>query len=234
MLPLDQSRAHNFSGTLSLLFPSDFEGGYGALSDVGVFATWSAASGLPYTRIGNIGSGVTGPPTDLGGSGEIIEALNASRTGWTQNFDVRLHKGFALGGVQMRAFADWRNPFDIENISTVFLETGTTRNEEYFEQEASSFLVDSRLDGDTDVDDFYVRCVGFSAAEKKCDVPSAETVVNQYALQQAEALFGDGDGLYTVEEQTAAMRSYYNNWLGGEQFFRESDQSLRLGLELVF
>lgn len=235
MLPLDQSRTHNFSGTVSILFPEEYGEGYeGVLGDVGIFATMSARSGLPFTRIVNAGAGTLGPPTDLGLTGEIAEAINASRTPWTRALDLRVHKGFNAGPLRMRAFADWRNPLDLENISTVFLETGTTRNEVYREAVILGHLGDSRLDGDTQVDAFAVQCVGFDAPTPECEVPGTEPIVNAYALQQAEARFGDGDGIYTVEEQRSALNAYYNNFVRGEQFYRRSDQSLRLGLEVIF
>ena len=236
MLPLDQSRTHNFSGTVSILFPEAWGEGYeGLLSDVGVFATFSARSGLPFTRITNAGSGDTGPPTDLGLSGEIAEAIHASSTPWTKSLDLRAHKGFTVSGLRMRAFADWRNPLDIENITNIFLETGTTRNELFREASVRGHLVDSRLDGDTNIDDFHVQCVGFeSDPTALCDVPSTEPIVNAYSLQKAEERFGNGDGLYTVEEQRNAMNTWYNNIRNGEQFYRRSDQSLRLGFEVIF
>jgi len=239
MFPLEQSRTHNFSGTFSFHLPSDYD--FSALSDVGVFATFSAASGLPFTRLVNAGSGQTGPPSRAGGSAEIAEQVNASETPWTRAFDLRVHKGFNVGATHLRLFADWRNPFDIETISTVFLETGTTVNDQDRATELSTHLVDSRLDGDTNVDDFYVQCVGSSdnwdiaeGGDATCDVPDNEPVVNAYSLQQAEALFGNADGNFTVEEQERAFGAWYKALVAGEQFLRRSDQSLRLGVELVF
>jgi len=232
MFPLEQSRTHNFSGTLSVLFPEEWGEGYeGVLGDVGVFATFSAASGLPFTRLENAGGGQIGPPTFAGGSGEIAEAINASRTPWTKSLDLRVHKGFQLAGLRMRAFADWRNPLDLENTTTVFLETGTPRNEVFREVFLGDFLIDSQLDSDTDIDDFYVGdCLTTRAM---CEVPDDQPLINAYSLQAAEERWGNGDGLFTVEEQREAFGGYYDLF-NGEQWFRQSDQSLRLGLEVVF
>jgi len=232
MFPLEQSRTHNFSGTLSVLFPDEWGEGYeGLLGDVGVFATFSVASGLPFTRLTNAGGGQVGPPTFAGLSAEIAEDVNASRTPWAKSLDLRVHKGFQLAGLRMRAFADWRNPLDLENVSQVYLETGTTRNDLYRENFLSNFLIDSRLDGSTDVADFYVGdCLTTRAM---CDVPSTEPIVNAYSLQVAEERWGDGDGLFTVEEQREAFGAYFDLF-NGEQWLRRSDQSLRLGLEVVF
>ena len=50
---------------------------------------------------------------------------------WERHFDLRLHKGFAVGSTRMRVFADLRNPLDLENTNQIYLETGTGINEEY-------------------------------------------------------------------------------------------------------
>ncbi|HEX6640611.1 MAG TPA: hypothetical protein VF215_05830, partial [Thermoanaerobaculia bacterium] len=57
--------------------------------------------------------------------------------------------------------------------------------------------------------------------------------LNAYALQRAEARYGDGDGLFTVEEQRDAFDAWYELSLGVETFLR-ADRSLRLGLEYRF
>ena len=50
---------------------------------------------------------------------------------------------------------------------------------------------------------------------------------------RAEERFGNGDGVFTVEEQTVAFSQdwYYSQ---GEHVLAPSNQSLRLGLRLSF
>jgi hypothetical protein len=222
LFPLEQSRTHNFSGTLSVAFPEDYgDGASGLLSDVGVFATFSAASGLPYSRLINQGNGQTGPPTFAGGSGNLAEALGSSQMPWERHLDLRLHKGFAVAGTHMRVFADWRNPLDLENTNQIFLETGTSFNDQYRESIIAGILQDANMDGDTDIDDFNI--------EAEFD----GNALNKYSLIQAEDRFGDGNGIFTVDEQREAFGAFYDLF-NGQQFFIESDQSLRLGVEVAF
>jgi hypothetical protein len=209
---------------LSLLFPRDFQEGTAVgtiLGDLGVFATARVASGLPYTRLINNGDGLTGPPTDAGLGAIPDEDLNASRTPGFKAFDVRITRGFRIGDNRLRAFADWRNPFHIFNTTSVYLETGQITNAVHREENLDALLRDATLDGDPNIDDFDIMA------------ESPDNALNKYMLMQAEARFGNGDGLFTVAEQTTAFGANYdlfNNPLNR----RSGDRSLRLGLEFVF
>ncbi|MCI0433824.1 MAG: carboxypeptidase regulatory-like domain-containing protein [Gemmatimonadetes bacterium] len=224
LLTLNQSRAHNVAGTFSLLFPADYKEGTVAgtiLSDAGIFATMRLASGLPYTRLKNAGNGQTGPPTFAGLGGIPDEDLNASRTPGVKMFDLRLTRGFRVGDNRLRAFADLRNPFHIVNTFSVWLETGEVTNAVHRQNDLDALLRDATLDGDANID-------GFDIVRE-----SPDNALNRYMLLQAEARFGDGDGIFTVAEQRAAFGAWYdlfNSPLG----FRNGDRSLRLGLEFVF
>lgn len=225
LLTLNQSRAHNLSSTLSLLFPADYREGTAMgtiLGDLGVFATMRWASGLPYTRLLNNGDGQVGPPTAAGLGGIPAEQLNASRTPSTMNIDMRFVRGFRVGDNRMRLTADFRNPFHIANTGAVWLETGTITNTVHREEAIDALLRDATLDGDANIDDFRIM------------TESTDNVLNKYMLLQAEARFGNGDGIFTVEEQKAAFTASYL-WGGNNPLrFRRADRSLRLGLEFIF
>ncbi len=224
LLTLNQSRAHNVAGTFSLLFPSDWHSGSVAntvFGDVGIFATFRLASGLPYTRLVNAGNGQTGPPTFAGLVGVPSEELNASRTPGFKTLDMRIHRGFRVGAKRMRVFADFRNPLHIANTNFVYMETGEINNALYKTDSIDPLLRDATLDGNANIDDFNIM-------KESPDIP-----MNRYLLLQAEKRFGNGDGIFTVDEQRRAFGSFFdlfNNSLG----FRNADRSLRLGLEFVF
>jgi hypothetical protein len=186
-----------------------------------VFATFTAASGLPFTRLRNDANGQVGPPTFAGGSGTLDEALGSSEMPWERHFDLRVHKGFPVLGTHMRVFADWRNPFNIENTTQIYLETGTAFNDPFREQIVLQHLGDQNLDDDTQIDDFNILS------------ESPGNDLNTYSLLQAEKRFGDGDGIFTVTEQREAFGAFYDLF-NGPEYFVESDQSLRLGVEVVF
>jgi hypothetical protein len=52
-------------------------------------------------------------------------------------------------------------------------------------------------------------------------------------LIRAEQRFGNGDGLYTVEEQNRAFSAYYNSFRN-RNFFTDQPRRVRLGLEVNF
>jgi len=223
LLRLEQSRKHNLSWTGSLAFPGDFREGSVAgaiLQDLGVFAIMRLRSGLPFTKLENEGNGPVGPPS-AGGNPE--SSISGAETPWTFGVDLRFTKGFELGdGLNLQAFVDWRNPFDIQNNQTVFLETGTTVNALHREQFLDTSLRDTQLDGSNDIDDVDI------AAE------ATENAFNTFMLLRAEQRFGDGDGVFTVEEQERAFGERYESIFGQDVRFETSDQLLRLGLRLSF
>ncbi|HSJ14344.1 MAG TPA: TonB-dependent receptor [Longimicrobiales bacterium] len=224
--PLDQSRAHTLAGTFSLNFGGDmFENNrvlQTVLSDFGVYATMRIASGLPYTRLVNDANGQIGPPTRAGLSGNLAEQINASRTPMEKRFDLRLTKGFEVFGRGGRVFADWRNPLNLVNTDQVFMETGTATNSRFQEEFLTELMSAQTLDGNASIAD-----VDLAVGE--------QNVVNRHMLRRTEERFriGEADGVFSVAEQRRAYSHLYN-LLTGPQTLRESNRSLRLGLEIVF
>ena len=106
--------------------------------------------------------------------------------------------------------------------TSVFLETGNTVNEAYREQQLLTALSDTRLDGDNLIRDFDIA------------VESPETDFNKFMLMRAEDRWGDGDGIFTVEEQEIAFSRGYEHGFGQDVRFERSDQLLRLGLRIAF
>jgi len=223
LLSLEQSRKHSISWTGGLAFPTDFEEGTvaGALfRDFSVFAVMRLRSGLPYTKLDNDGIGAVGPPS-VGGTPQ--STISGAETPWTLGFDLRVAKSFGIGsGMNIQAFMDWRNPFNITNNSTVFLETGNTSNVDFQTQQLANTLRDSRLDNDNLVDDFDIV------------TESNDNDFNKFMLLRAEQRFGDGDGVFTVEEQTMAFGQVYEHGFGVESRFERSDQRMSLGVRIAF
>ena len=223
LLPMETARKHNFAVTGSLQLPDDYMSGTTAgaiFRDLGVFAILYARSGQRFTKLENTGRyWLISPPS----SGNLVESSFGGLTmPWQVEFDLRISKGFALGqGWNLQAFLDWRNPFDIARPDYVFSETGDTSNEQGLDVWVGEALSDPRLDGDTDIRDFDI------AAE------SADNAFNTYMLLRAEQRFGNGDGIYTVEEQQRAFTHDYD-WFRGEYRLYPSNQSLRLGLRVSF
>jgi hypothetical protein len=236
LLPLEQSRKHNISLTSSLHFPVDYMQGstMGAiLRDFGVFAILRLRSGLPFTKLVNTGRGQTGPPSVAGLEGRPQSSISNTQTPWTTSLDLRFTKGFQIGkGWNLQAFLDWRNPFNISNYNTVFLETAGIVNQQFQDAQLLTALSDTRLDGDNLIRDFDIA------------IESPETDFNKYALMRAEERWGiddpstdvneRGDGIFTVEEQTVAFGQTYQSNFGRDVRFETSDQLFRLGLRIAF
>ena len=226
LLLLDQSRKHNIGWSAALMFPVDWQDGTALgtiLQDVGLFTVVTLRSGLPYTKLINFGNGQIGPPSLAGLEGVPESSINGNTTPWNWTFDFRLTKGFQLGrSLNLQAYVDWRNPLNLTSQTTLFLETAAAVNEQHFDQQLGTALRDSRLDGDNIIRDFDI------VAE------SPETEFNKFMLLRAEQRFGNGDGIYTVDEQERAFGQRYEDIWGENVRFRRSDQSFRLGLRLAF
>jgi hypothetical protein len=55
---------------------------------------------------------------------------------------------------------------------------------------------------------------------------------NCVALTRVEGRFGDGNGLYTLAEQSRAFNAYYDACFGPSRFYG-SGRTLRFGVELT-
>jgi hypothetical protein len=225
LLLLDQSRKHSIGWSSSLQFPVDWQEGTvtGAIfQNFGVYTLVTLRSGLPFTKLINDGNGQQGPPSLAALQGIPESAINGLETPWNWTFDFKVTKGFALGGLDLQAYVDWRNPLNLTNQTQLFLETASALNELHYEKQLSVALTDSRLDGDNLEDDFWILA------------ESPETDFNKFMLLRAEQRFGNGDGEFTTEEQRAAFGQRYDDIWGETVNFKTSDQNLRLGLRIAF
>jgi hypothetical protein len=58
--------------------------------------------------------------------------------------------------------------------------------------------------------------------------------LDTYMILRAEDRFGDGNGVFSVEEQDAAFMADSQNNRGQFEFFETSEQLLRLGIRVAF
>jgi len=234
ILPTGDNRTHNIVGALSFTFPSDFAPGsaLGAvLRRTGAFVGFRFVSGLPYTRLINGGNGQTAPFVAFGLSGQAAEPINASTMPWVKEVDLRVTKGLRLAGLDWTAYADFRNVLNLTNITSLFAETSDVKNELHreinvapevarLEGEAGSFLTEQR-DGSLAIS-LPSDCTRWGQGPVNCVL-----------LKRAEARYGNGDGLYTEDEYTAAFNAEYDLFNAPHRFYGLGRQ-VRLGLELRF
>lgn len=235
VLPTNDNRTHNITGALSMTFPSDFDAGpLGPLvRDLGAFVGFRFSSGLPYTLLRNAGNGQTAPFVGFGLSGQpAVLELNSSTLPWIKELDLRLTKGFRLGGLVATAYADIRNLLNLKVITGVFAETGDVANEVHRLQRTDTER--NRL----------VQDAGSTYAIEQADgsftimLPNdcgdwSKGAVDCVMLKQAEARWGNGDREYSEAEYMTAFNAAYDLGNASYQFFGAGRQA-RLGLQVQF
>lgn len=234
------TREHTFAGYLHLVTPDDFGVGvwYGSvLRGLEATVRFRAASGLRYTRLANRGSGILAP-WSVAWNADIIEPLNASRLPWVKDLDLRVVKEFRVAAMSLRAFLDFRNLLNTENVQQIFAETGETENDIHrerwldtellsFEQDAlaSSAWVQISKEGRTVAGvDLAIDCSTWQGGGGGYAC---------FALQRAERRWGNGDDVYDVEEFTAGLNALYELFYGRSTLLGAGRQ-IRMGVEVQF
>ena len=234
-LPTDDNRTHNIVGAVSLNVPADWQKATTlgtVFRDVGVFTTFRAISGLPFTRVKNSGAGATVPRQAFGLTATSIEPVNSSTLPWTKYVDMRINKGFRLGRADITAFADLRNVFNFRNIIGLFAETGDVVNGVFQENTVSPQFSSLRIEAQQNG---HLLAGGAIDLRPDCGSWAGSTggPVNCVVLRQVESRFGNGDGVYTLDEQTAALTAWFTRF-NGPQTFYDQPRHIRLGFELNF
>jgi hypothetical protein len=235
-LPTDDNRTHNFVGSVALSLPPEWRRGstVGSIfQNVSAFLTFRAVSGLPYTRMKNDGTGIAAPRQNLGLSANTDESINASTLPWQKFFNLRVNKGLRIGKADIIAFADVRNLFNFRNITGLYAETGDVVNEKFRDNNLASEYtrlyeearINNRLAANGTTINLQPSCATWSAG--------SGPVVNCVMLQRTEMRFGNGDGLYTVDEQERALNTHFNA-INGPQRFYDAPRHIRVGFELSF
>ncbi|HEX2251328.1 MAG TPA: TonB-dependent receptor [Gemmatimonadales bacterium] len=262
--PTTSSRPHSLSGAVSVNFPGDWREGTllgSILGNFGAFATFRYTSGTAYTLCDLSG--------EAGGNEEVLAGQVCERGGFTSSgglntarlpafkqFDLRFTKGFGLGGVDLTAYLDVRNVLNLRNILSVFVDTRDVTNEVEEQQNWSAdsinFFVEADANGAVGGDgaiDLTFGGGGRAGCAGWVDESESSSPANCLYLIQAEQRWGDGDGVFTLEEQRTASREFYyvgsvnqgvNQDLGatnggrGLNNFTAPGRRVRLGLELNF
>jgi outer membrane receptor for ferrienterochelin and colicin len=243
ILPTDFSRPHNLAIAAALNFPNDWQQGSivgSVLENVGLFATFRYTSGTPYTRCADEAdeSVVSGDNCDA----RFPDPLNSSRLPAYKNLDLRLTKGFALGGLDLTGYVEARNVLNFKNIIQVFTTTGDVNNAREEEKnfaadsadyaneagESDALLPDGRID---------LRFGGAADPRTGCgswvDQAGDPASPNCVALIRTEERYGNGDHVFDLAEQRRASDALYNT-VRGIHNFTSNPRRMRLGVEVNF
>jgi hypothetical protein len=245
ILPTDNSRPHTLSGAMSLTFPRDFRQGTvlgNVLKDFSVFATFRYASGTAYSKCGENSDAEQSVLSIENCQNLFPEGINSQRLPSYKQFDARFTKGFSLGKLDLTGYLDVRNLLNFKNIIEVFAVTGVPANAEERNANLATDLSDLAsegnqngaitADGSLDLSfdgaaDPRTGCGQWISSQQK---PAAANCVY---LIRAEERYGDGDHIFTVDEQTRAIQALYDAGRG-EQVHTEPGRRARLGFEINF
>ncbi len=248
VLTTNQDRPHNLSGQLALNFPNNWKSGTTAgkvLENVGVFAVFRFASGLAYTRcppdnpeddnVFAIAAG-TGSTCDRGNS---FSDFNSARLPMTKQFDLRITKGFGIGGLDFTAYSEIRNLFNFKNITNVFSQTNdvvnNTERDKVRRGNLDEFANEARDNGVLGADnsiDLSFAGAGIAGCGNWID-DGKNSAANCVYLIRAEQRYGNGDGVFDVTEQTRASDARYFVTRGISNF-TGAPRVVRLGFEVNF
>jgi hypothetical protein len=243
ILPTDFSRPHNLAVAAALNFPNDWQQGSitGAiLENVGLFATFRYTSGTPYTRCEDEAdeSVVSGDNCDA----SFPDPLNSSRLPSYKNLDLRLTKGFGIGGLDLTGYVEARNVLNFKNIIQVFTTTGGVNNareeEKNFAADSADYANEASASGvllPTGAID--LRFGGAADPRTGCGSWLSQggdpASPNCVALIRAEERYGNGDHLFDVSEQHRASDALYYT-VRGIHNFTSAPRRMRLGVEVNF
>jgi|GEM_PF-361257 len=243
ILPTDFNRPHNLAIAAAVNFPNDWQQGSvvgTVLENVGLFATFRYTSGTPYTRCDSEvdETVVSGDNCDA----VFPDPLNSSRLPSFKNLDLRLTKGFALGGLDLTGYVEARNLLNFKNIIQVFTTTNDVNNAN---EEVKNFSADSAdyaneadasgaLNGDGSIDLSFGGATdprtGCGSWVNQGGEPAAPNCV---ALIRTEERYGNGDHVFDLDEQRRASDALYYT-VRGIHNFSSNPRRMRLGLEVNF
>jgi hypothetical protein len=249
ILTTASNRPHTLAFAGSLTFPSDFEDGSTVGSILGgfsVFVTGRYASGTAYSGCVNTlensvllaADATTSQPCS---TGDFTSEINGLRMPAFKALDARFTKSFGLGGLGLTAYADVRNLLNFTNIVRVFQGNNDIQNA--VEYSADSSLAAGSLQSEATANEAFDEgtgsidlsfdgagaggCGGWVTSQGSPGTP------NCVYLIRAEQRFGDGNGVYTAEEQTRAFNSFYGSFRN-RHFFTADPRRVRLGIEIDF
>src|SRR5688572_24003700 len=212
------------------------------LRNVSLFSTFRYTSGTAYSLCGE--SNEEQSVLSIENCVRLFPgALNTQRLPAFKELNARLTKSFGLGGLDMTGYLDVRNLLNFRNVLQVFAVNGNVRNETERTAHLNADLEDLAVEGeangvlgadgelDLTFDGLVDRRTGCGDwVSSKGGAPAAANCVY---LIRAEQRFGDGDGIYTVEEQSAAINALYDVARGEHQHLGVGRRA-RIGFEIDF
>ena len=239
ILPTDDSRPHAFTGAFSVTLPGDYQQGTVAgtiFRNVSMFMTFRYTSGTAYTKCGE--SNEEQSVLSIENCVRLFpEGLNTQRLPSFKEINTRFTKGFGLGGLDLTAYLDVRNLLNFRNVIQVFAVNGDTHNDDEREANLEADLADLASERDANGAAGAGGALVLPTAHEDCtswvSSKNRPAAANCMYLVRAEQRFGDGDGVFSIDEQGNAINALYDAGRG-EQLQLGVGRRARLGFELNF
>ncbi|HET9985167.1 MAG TPA: TonB-dependent receptor [Longimicrobiales bacterium] len=216
---------HAVAATATLRTPADVLGERAlasrVLGDLDISLTFHGHNGLPYTRSSTPGATALFPPP----GGTFLEPLNASRLPWIYTLDGRVGREVRIGsGKSLVAYVDGRNLLNRQNVLDLFSGTGSPVDP------GVTFVAMNTAEAS--------RIPGQDVVLADMPAQNAADVTRQALFQRREQLFGNGDGVFTVEEQArSSLASFLATGWSNERLpaeFFGTPRQVRVGIEWRF
>jgi hypothetical protein len=244
ILPTDNSRPHTLASAFSVTLPGDWRRGTAmgeVLRNVSVFATFRYTSGTAYTKCG-----VSNEEQSILSIENCVrlfpEGINSQRLPAFKELNAKFTKGFSLGKLDLTGYLDVRNLLNFKNVIQVFAVNGDVRNDDERAANLKADLDDlaSERDINNAVGPDGALDLSFGGAadpRASCgnwvSTKQAPAAANCVYLIRAEERYGNGDHIYTVDEQTRAVNALYDVGRGTQEQYG-APRRARLGFEVNF
>ena len=245
--PVALSRPHSLTAAASLALPANWKDGslLGAvLGNTAIYSTLRVQSGRAYTLCEE-GDQNAASRVGIQCAGGPRAGINAERLPSFRSLDMRFTKGIGLGGTNLTAYLDARNVLNFKNLVDVFVNNGDVVSTVPMENAATNYRASiaqlgtpsGAYNGETG--DLDLRFGGTGPRTEACAgfvqdaAPTAASIANCVYLIRTEQRYGNGDGLFTADEQNAASNAYYNTANGPETFYGPG-RRMRVGFEINF
>jgi hypothetical protein len=223
----------------SVTIPGDFRQGTAlgsVLRNVSVFSTFRYTSGTAYTKCG-----VSNEEQSVLSVENCVrlfpEGLNTQRLPAFKELNSRFTKSFGLGGLDLTGYLDVRNLLNFRNVLQVFAVNGDIRNDDERAEHLRTDIDDLATERDANnavgpggamvLPTAHEECAGWVSSRNS---PAA---ANCMYLIRAEQRYGNGDHIFTVQEQTNAVNALYDVARGEHQHLGLGRRA-RLGFEINF
>lgn len=207
MLPTASSRPHTLNGVLNVAFPRDFKRGtlFGKIAGgLSMSATFQLQSGTAYTRCDPLlEANQSLLSTSRCSSAEAVQNYLGSRLPMNKMLNTQFRRTFQLGKHSVAAYLNINNILNLTNINQVYATTGTTNiNPAGF---AAQWTTDSNAFVSAAVNHQFwsggaMVLPKTTAACGKVGNASTSLAQSCFYWIRSEQRFGNGDGIYTVDE----------------------------------